>query len=140
MEERAEELDRGRIRPVDVVEDEHHWLGLRKRLEQNTDGAVAAVPLVLDRRPSSGCEASQRWEDGRELRPYVVFERVEAARVEAVDVLVERVDEDPEREVELELRRPARQDEVPALVCTGSQLREQARLPDSRLAHQLERR
>ena len=61
-------------------------------------------------------------------------------RVEAVDVLVERVDEDPERQVELELPGPAREDEVPACVCTGGQLGEEARLADSRLADQLERR
>ena len=61
-------------------------------------------------------------------------------RIEAVDVLVERVDEDPERQVELELTGPAGEDEVRACVCTGGQLGEEARLADSRLADQLERR
>ena len=61
-------------------------------------------------------------------------------RVEAVDVLVERVDEDPERQVELELAGPAREDEVRACVCAGGQLGEEARLADSRLADELERR
>ncbi len=60
--------------------------------------------------------------------------------VEAVDVLVERVDEDPERQVELELTGPAGEDEVRACVCTGGELGEEARLADSRLADQLERR
>ena len=59
VEERAEQLDRRRIRPVDVVEHEHHRLGLRERLEQHADGAVAAVALVLDRRPAPGREAGQ---------------------------------------------------------------------------------
>ena len=45
-------------------------------------------------------------------------------RVEAVDVLVERVDEDPERQVELELAGPAGQNEVRARVCAGGKLGE----------------
>ena len=61
-------------------------------------------------------------------------------RVEAVDVFVERVDEDPERQVELELARPALEDEVSACVCAGGQLGEKARLTDSGLADELERR
>ena len=59
VEERAEQLDRRRIRPVDVIEHEHHRLGLRERLEQRADGAVAAVALVLNRGPASGREARQ---------------------------------------------------------------------------------
>ena len=59
VEERAEQLDRRRIRPVDVVEHEHQRLGLRERLEQCADGAVAAVSLVLDRRPVPNREAGQ---------------------------------------------------------------------------------
>ena len=57
-----------------------------------------------------------------------------------MDVLVERIDEDPERQVELELAGPPREHEVPARVGTGRQLGEEARLADSRLADQLERR
>ena len=60
--------------------------------------------------------------------------------IEAVDVLVERVDEDPERQVDLELARPAGEHEVRACVCTSSQLGQEARLADSWLADQLERR
>ena len=59
MEERAEQLDRRRIRPVDVVQHENHRLGLRERLEQGADGAVAAVSLVLDRRRAPNREAGQ---------------------------------------------------------------------------------
>src|SRR4029077_18114688 len=57
VEERAEQLDRCGIRPVDVVEHEHDRLGLRERLKQHADGAVAAVALVLDRGPAPGREA-----------------------------------------------------------------------------------
>ena len=57
-----------------------------------------------------------------------------------MEVLVERVDEDPERQVELELPGPPREDEVPACVGTRSKLAEKARLADSGLPDQLERR
>ena len=57
-----------------------------------------------------------------------------------MDVLVERVDEDPERQVELELTGSPREDEAPACVGPGSELGEEARLADSGLADQLERR
>ena len=57
-----------------------------------------------------------------------------------MDILVERVDEDPERQVELELPGPARKDEVPPCVCTGGQFGEEARLADPWFADELERR
>jgi hypothetical protein len=57
-----------------------------------------------------------------------------------VDVLVERIDEDPERQVELELPSSPREDEVPACVGTGSKLGKEARLADPGLPDQLERR
>ena len=60
--------------------------------------------------------------------------------VEAVDVFVERVDEDPERQVELELTGTAREDEVPPRVCAGGELGEEARLADPWFADELERR
>src|SRR3954464_13975885 len=102
MKKRTEQFDGGRIRPVEVVEHEYDRLGLRQPLEQHTDSAVAAVALVLDRGLVTGSKSGQRREDGRELRPNVVVEGVEPERVEAMDVLVERVDEYPERQVALE--------------------------------------
>ena len=59
MEQGAKQLDRRRISPVDVVEHEDHRLGLRERLEQHADGAVAAVALVLDRSPAFSCEVGE---------------------------------------------------------------------------------
>ena len=63
----------------------------------------------------------------------------EALRLEPADVLVEGVDEDPEREILLELGRRARQDEVPARVRAARKLREEARLADPRLPDELDR-
>ena len=56
-----------------------------------------------------------------------------------LDVLVERVDEHPERQVALELGRAAREHDVAALVRAGGELGQQPRLADPRLADQLER-
>ena len=57
-----------------------------------------------------------------------------------MDIFVERVDEDPERQVELELTGPARKDEIGPCVCTGGQLGEEACLADPWFADELERR
>ena len=49
-EQGAEQLGRGRVGPVEVVEHEHKRLCRRKLLEQLPDRTVAAVALVLERR------------------------------------------------------------------------------------------
>ena len=59
VEKRAQQLDRRRIRPVDVVEHQHDRLALRERLEQRAHRAVASIPLVLDRRSVPGRQAGQ---------------------------------------------------------------------------------
>jgi hypothetical protein len=78
----------------------------------------------------------QRWEDVRELSEHVVVEEVEASRLEPLEVLVERVHEHPERQIEFELRRGSREDQVPAGLGASAELGEQARLPDARLSGQ----
>lgn len=139
-EERTDQLDRRRVRPVDVVEHEHDRPRLRERLEQGAHGAVASVPLVLDRRSVADGQAGQRRKHGGELCADIILEVVQALRIQAVDVLVERVDEDPERQVELELPGSPREDEVPARVGTDSELGEKPRLADSGLPDHFERR
>ena len=88
-------------------------------------------------RPES--KPGERREDGRQLRPDLQAELVEALRLEPADVLVECVDEDPEREILLELRRRARQHEVTAFVRASRELREEPRLADPRLSDELDR-
>ena len=74
-----------------------------------------------------------------ELGADVVVESLEAVRLEPVDVLVERVDEDPERQVAFELGGGSAEDELTALVRARRELREQAGLADSGLADELDR-
>ena len=138
LEQSAEQLDRGRVGPVDVVEDEHERPRRCEELQQLADCAVAAVALVLGGGRAARVEAGERGEDGRKLRPDLWLELVEAPRLDAADVLVEGVDEDPERQLLLELRRRARQHEVIAFVRASRKLREEPRLADPRLADELD--
>ncbi len=105
-------------------------------LEQLAHRTVAAVALVLERHLALGRERRQRREDVREFRPHVVVEIGEAAPLEPAHVLVERVHEDGERQVALELRRGAREDELPSRVRASGELGQQTRLSDARLADQ----
>ena len=66
-------------------------------------------------------------------------ERVQAVRLESPDVLVERVDEDPEREIALELGGGPAEDEVSARVRASAGFGQQAGLPDARFADQRQR-
>jgi hypothetical protein len=122
---------------VQVVEDQHEWLLGRQQREQLAHGAVAAVALV-DARVLRRRERRERGKHGRELRDHVARERRDATRIEAAHVLVERVDEDPEGHVDLELGCASGQHEVAAGISALRQLGEQARLADPGLADQLE--
>ena len=82
-EERAEELHRRRIGPVDIIEQQYDGLSPREPLEEDTHGAVAAVALVLRCDLASAGERRQRREDGGQLRPYAPVEGFEPTRVEA---------------------------------------------------------
>jgi hypothetical protein len=132
---RAEQLDRAGVGPMHVVEHEHERCERRERLEQPAHGAVRAV--ALDLQPRARLPGKRR-QDVRELAEHLVAECGRAARVEAADVVVERVDEDPEGQVVLELRRAARQDEPSARIRQRRQLAQQSRLADPRIADDLE--
>ena len=60
-------------------------------------------------------------------------------RIESPDVLVERVDEHPERQVPVELRCRSAQHQVAPGLGARSKLGKQAGLADARLTHQRER-
>jgi hypothetical protein len=107
-EKRAEQLDRRRVGPVEVIQYEYERLRRRKLLEQRAHRTVAAVALVLWRQLAPGRERGQRREDVRKLRLNVVVEGCEAIPVEPPHVLVERINEDRERQVLFELGRRAR--------------------------------
>ena len=102
-QERPDQLDRGGVGPMDIVEGKHQRRRRRQALEQLTGGAVAAVALVLDCALSGNRELGERGKDDGEGAAGFVTEGVEAARLEASQVVVDRIDEDPERQLALEL-------------------------------------
>ena len=70
----------------------------------------------------------------RELRQDVLVQLLQATRIEPTQVLVERIHENRERKVSLELRRGPRQDEPAVRIGATGELCEQAALPDPGLA------
>ncbi len=133
-QQRAEQLDRRPVAPVQVVEHEHERPVRGEQLEQRADRAVHAVALVgeaVARRPLRRRRARQ---DAAELARQLGAPRRVGAQLLRGDVGVERVDPDAERQVALELGRRAAEHEVPALLGAFAQLAEQARLADPGLA------
>src|SRR5438477_5939504 len=73
-QECAEQLDRRRVGPVEVVEHEYERPRLREMLEQRAHGPMAAIALVLKRNCSTACERRQRRQHLSELCLYLVVE------------------------------------------------------------------
>jgi branched-chain amino acid transport system ATP-binding protein len=92
---------------------------------------------VLECDVGLGRETGLRREHECELVPDVIGESFQTLRIEPTDVLVERVHENPEGQVALELGGGAAQNEGAALVGAHAELGQQAGLADSRLAHEL---
>lgn len=65
-----------------------------------------------------------------ELGSHLIVETVESARVDALDVLVEGIDEDPEREVAFELGARSGPDDVPPGISASGELRDEPGLAD----------
>ena len=120
---------------MQVVEHKHYGGGRRKPCEQGGHRAVAPVALVGCRRATRR-ERGERREHPAELCSDVLVQRGEHARIECLDVFLERIDEHPERQVALELRCGPAQHEVPARIGASRELGEESRLPDAGLSHQ----
>ena len=100
---------------------------------------MAAIALVLGRDLAVLGERPQRGEHMRELRSNLVVERGEELRVQAAEVLIERVDEDGERQVLLEFRRRPTENQVPAGLGASGELSKETGLADPRFARDLGR-
>ena len=139
-QQRAEQLDRRRVGPMEVVEHEHERPRLRELLEQRAHRTMAAIALVLERHRSAACERRQRREDVRELGLHLVVEGGELLRVEAPDVLIQRIARRPRTAGRARARTPTPQrTRCPRSSARAASSREQTRLADPRLAHQLDR-
>ena len=127
-----DELQRGVVGPVQVVERDHDRLDLRERLEQDADGAVRAVALVLQ----AGRDAADGRQDRGELGQLVADQPLQPVDAEELGVLGQRVLPDAEGQLALELGRAAGQHQRSGPVGAGRQLVEQARLADPALARE----
>jgi hypothetical protein len=121
-----------------VVEHQDQRLRQREQLEQVAYGAMRSEAFVLDSGPYAGGMGVKGREDVAELRAIGLVQRGQAAELQSLEVLVERIDEDPERELTLELRRAPRQHGPPLRVRTSGELPEQTGLPDTRFPGQLD--
>jgi hypothetical protein len=127
----AEQLDRRRVGPVHVVQNQQHGRACRKALEQGADGAVGPVTLVDERRSLSGRhQGPERREDRGQLEEPFACQPLRRASVERGEVFVAGVHEHREREVALELDAAAFEHEVAAPVRAPSEFREEAGLAD----------
>jgi hypothetical protein len=102
--QRAEQLDRSGVGPVKVVQNEHERSRLRELFEQRTHRSVRAVALVLQCDVCRARERRQGGEDVPEIGEHIPVEDVKPVRLEALHVLVDRVDQHGERQVALQLR------------------------------------
>ena len=123
---------------MEVVEEEHQRLRHRELFEQQSRRTVRPVALV--KRPL-GCSgrAGQRRKELPQFRSSCRIEPFQAAGIEPIDVIVQRVDEHPVGEILLELgTRPAEHD-VTTSVRSGAQLCEQPALADPGWTNHLDR-
>src|SRR5688572_6562408 len=117
MQEAADEIDRSRVCPVEVVEGDNERTLCRKRLEQDVEAAEQAMPLIglgIVRWRFAGW--SQRWQDTRQELQLIALDLVESLCDRRRHVSFERLGEDGERQVALELGGSARQRPVAAIL------------------------
>ena len=133
-QQRAEQLDRRAVGPVHVVEHEDERPVAREQLEQRTDRAVRAVPLVRRRFPRASVRPSQRRDDLADLEREVRLPSVLEVELLGGHVGIECVHPGTERQLALELGRRAGEDERTCLLGTGSELGEQPCLADPGVA------
>ena len=95
---------------------------------------MTAVALVLECAATCSSEGSERREDVRQLRAHVFVQDRQAIGTEPAQILVECIHENRERQVLLELRSGAGEDETPVLVGGMRTLGEKAGLADPGLS------
>ena len=127
-----DQLQRGVVGPVDVVEHEHDGLLRREPPEQRAHRPMGPEALVLE--PAVRHVPAGRRQHLRELAGAIADERRDAVGAERGDVVVERGHPDAERQLALELRAAPAQHEVLARPRASRQLGQQTRLAGAGLA------
>ncbi len=127
-QQRADQLQRGVVAPVQVVEHEHEPVLRGERLQQRLDRPVGAIAVV-----GHGGAVPGRVHGRQEVRELGVEVGAEPQLARA-DVGVQRIDPHAVGEVALELRGGAREDEMALRLGQLAQLAQEARLADARVA------
>jgi hypothetical protein len=129
-----QQLNSGRVSPVDIVEGQQQRPAGSERLEQDTDGPVQPVALAFQELRTG--EAGQRWEHPAQVRQPLAAESLQPGRMQRLQVVVEGILERAEGNDALELHCPALEHERPIRLGSSAQLRQQAGLADPRLPRQ----
>ena len=104
----GDELDGGAVGPVQVLEHEHQGLRSGQALDQVAHCVVSSEALGRGGGAGSGpLERAQGREHAGDLRHVLRGQAAEGSRLERCEVLVERIDDQPEGQLLLELRRAA---------------------------------
>ena len=136
VQEAADEVDRCRVGPVEVVEGDDERTVCRERLEQRVQRAQQAMPLIGQAlvRYSFAGRARVTGKTLARSSSLIAPDQVELLDVRREHVTFECLGEDGERQVTLELGGAAGQRPVAATVAPAQDLGDQGGLPDSRLA------
>ncbi len=136
----GQHLDRAGVGPVHVIERQHHWLAPGQPLEHVADRVMQPVAL---RALTGSARAAAVWprqggEDRGKLGQRVLVEGAEHRRFHRRQIVVERVDDQPERDVTFEFGGAALEHQVAPILAPAAQLRQEPRFADSRLARDLD--
>ena len=135
-----QQLERGGIRPVDVVEHERDRRAPGEGVEQPAQGAVQTPALrrSLYRRRAGPAGRPESRKHRAEQGQLVGVELTQHRPRQVADMVLERLEDGCERDVALELRRATVQDNQPATRRLLAHHAGQARLADPRLTAQHE--
>jgi hypothetical protein len=111
-EEVREKLNRGCVDPMDVVEGQNEWLVFAQTRQESSDGPEGPVALGLWSWPLDISEGGESREYRSKLGESLAPEEFEPSGLEQGEIVSERIHQDAERELALELGGPPTQDKV----------------------------
>ena len=126
-----DQLDRPLVGPVKVVERDDESLTRCQQLEQRPGRGVGLEALVLQPGRAVAGQPLERREQLGQLGQTGVAQRLQAAALQAGQVVVESVHEGPEGELALELRAPPAQGQHAVALGHAAELVQQGGLADS---------
>ena len=133
-DERGDQIDRGAIGPVKIVEKQDDRLAVGDELQQSPHGLVHSISLVAEDVAGATPAVRQRRERAGEGVEQLGVPILEPSRVPGGEVWVQRVRPDRQRQIPLVLCGSAAEDDMTAAVGELAQLAEESGLADPRLA------